>query len=104
FTLNIPIAGGTSAEDYLRRFEHGMESVMKKFSPDLVIISAGFDAHVADPLGELCLDDKSYTQMTERLKDAARTTGKGRLVSCLEGGYNLNTLGATVRAHVAALD
>lgn len=104
FTLNIPVAAETSAENYLRMFEQGMESVMKRFSADLVIISAGFDAHEADPLGQLCLTDPSYTQMTTRLKQAARTTGKGRVVSCLEGGYNLSTLGATVRAHVGALD
>ncbi len=104
YTKNIPVAAGTSPEDYLRLFEDGLEAVMKSFSPDLVIISAGFDAHVSDPLGELRLTDESYRQLTRRLKEAAATTGKGRVVSCLEGGYNLGTLGATVRAHVEALD
>jgi acetoin utilization deacetylase AcuC-like enzyme len=80
-------------------FEQGMDTVMKSFAPDLVIISAGFDAHAADPLGQLQLDDESYARMTKRLKDAAQ----GRVVSCLEGGYNLRTLGETVRRHVAAL-
>ncbi|MFN0108735.1 MAG: histone deacetylase [Blastocatellia bacterium] len=104
FTLNTPVDAGTSAAEYLRMFEHGLETAMKTLSPDLVIISAGFDAHVADPLGQLTLTDDSYAQMTRRLKEAARTSGKGRVVSCLEGGYNLQTLGATVKTHVAALE
>jgi acetoin utilization deacetylase AcuC-like enzyme len=103
YTLNLPVEAMTEAEDYLRKFEQGLESVMKNFSPDLVIISAGFDAHEADPLGQLRLNDASYERMTKRLREAARATGRGRVVSCLEGGYNLDALGDTVRAHVAAL-
>ncbi|HMV50002.1 MAG TPA: histone deacetylase [Blastocatellia bacterium] len=107
FTLNIPMQAMTPADDYLRMFEQGLEKVMKTFSPDLVIISAGFDAHASDPLGQLTLTDESYRRMTQRLKEAARTKssdGKGRVVSCLEGGYNLRTLGETIRTHVAALE
>lgn len=104
FNLNIPLHAMTPAADYLRLFEQGLDSVMKKFSPDLVIISAGFDAHETDPLGQLLLTDDSYRLLTGRLKEAARSTAGGRLVSCLEGGYNLRTLGATVRSHVASLD
>ena len=81
----------------------GLEKVMKNFSPDLVLVSAGFDGHIADPLGHLMLTDVEYAYLTARLLDAARATGGGRLVSCLEGGYNLRTLGGTVRTHVAAL-
>jgi acetoin utilization deacetylase AcuC-like enzyme len=103
-TLNIPVRAMTAEKDYMRMFEQGLESVMSTFSPDLVIISAGFDAHATDPLGQLTLVDESYERMTKRLKEAARTRGKGRVVSCLEGGYNLSTLGETVRTHVAALE
>jgi acetoin utilization deacetylase AcuC-like enzyme len=103
YTMNIPVPAMTPAEDYLRLFEAGLESVMKSFSPDLVLISAGFDAHEADPLGQLLLDDASYERMTKKLKDAALTTGKGRIVSCLEGGYNLRALGEATRAHVQAM-
>lgn len=104
FTLNVPVHAGTSAEDYLQMFENGLDSAMKMLVPDLVIISAGFDAHVTDPLGQLTLTDDSYARMSRRLKEAARTSGKGRVVSCLEGGYNLRTMGETVRNHVAALE
>src|SRR5262249_46259319 len=103
YTMNIPVPAMTPVEDYMRLFEEGLESVMKKFSPDLVLCSAGFDAHEEDPLGLLLLDAQSYERMTRRLKEAALTSGKGRIVSCLEGGYNLRTLGDTVRAHVQAL-
>jgi acetoin utilization deacetylase AcuC-like enzyme len=103
YTMNIPVPAMTPAEDYLRLFEEGLESVMKTFSPDLVLISAGFDAHEADPLGQLLLDDSSYERMTKRLKEVASTTGEGRIVSCLEGGYNLRALGDAARAHVRAM-
>ncbi len=104
YTLNIPVRAMTGPEDYLRMFEQGMESVMKSFSPDLVIVSAGFDAHATDPLGHLLLTDESYRRMTRRLKEASRATDSPRLISCLEGGYNLQTLGGTVRAHIESLD
>lgn len=104
YTLNVPIQAMTPAEDYMRMFEQGMETAMKTLDPDLVIISAGFDAHSADPLGQLMLTDENYALMTKRLKQAAETSGKGRVISCLEGGYNLRTLGKTVESHVAALE
>ena len=103
YTMNIPVPAMTPAEDYMRLFEEGLESVMKRFSPDLALISAGFDAHEADPLGQLLLDDASYERMTKRLKEAALTTGEGRIVSCLEGGYNLRALAEAARAHVRAM-
>ncbi|MBL8167293.1 MAG: histone deacetylase [Acidobacteria bacterium] len=103
YTLNIPVHAMTSAEDYLRLFEEGLAAISKTFAPDLVLISAGFDAHLSDPLGQMLLTDDSYQQMTRRLCEVARDSGQGRVVSCLEGGYNLQTLGQTVRAHVAAL-
>ncbi|HEU0174085.1 MAG TPA: histone deacetylase [Blastocatellia bacterium] len=103
YTLNIPVPAMTPAEDYMRLFEEGLESVMRNFSPDLVVISAGFDAHEADPLGQLLLNDASYERMTRRLKEAASTNGEGRIVSCLEGGYNLRALSDAARAHVRAM-
>jgi acetoin utilization deacetylase AcuC-like enzyme len=103
FNLNIPVAAATPRDVYMRAFEEGLEHIMRNFAPDLVIISAGFDAHVADPLGHLMLEDADYERMTRRLREAAVATAKGRLVSCLEGGYNLDVLGETIRSHVAAL-
>ena len=73
------------------------------FTPDLIIISAGFDSHLGDPLGQLLLDDNDFVDMTRAVKQWAASSCERRLVSCLEGGYNLETLGETVRAHVAEL-
>jgi acetoin utilization deacetylase AcuC-like enzyme len=103
YTLNIPLGPSTPAAEYMHEFERGLESIAKQFTPDLILISAGFDAHVADPLGQLMLTDNEYNAMTKRLKEWADTACQGRLISCLEGGYNLQTLGATVRTHVEAL-
>jgi acetoin utilization deacetylase AcuC-like enzyme len=103
YTMNIPLPAKTPAEEYLRAFNEGLESALKQFSPDLIIVSAGFDAHESDPLGQLLLSDASYERITRRLKEAALASGKGRIVSCLEGGYNLQTLGDTVRTHVRAM-
>jgi len=74
------------------------------FNPDLIIISAGFDSHLGDPLGQLLLKDTDFIEMTRALKQWAESSCNGRLVSCLEGGYNLETLGETVRAHVTELE
>lgn len=103
FNLNIPLAPATPAEEHLRKFELGLEFIAKTFTPDLILVSAGFDAHVSDPLGHLMLTDEDFRAMTKRLCEWAKTACQGRLVSCLEGGYNLRTLGATVKSHVQAL-
>ncbi|MFN7929626.1 MAG: histone deacetylase [Blastocatellia bacterium] len=103
FTLNAPIAAGTTAADYLRQFEQGLDKIAARFTPDLLLISAGFDAHLTDPLGDLSLTDREYAAMTKRLKEWADAACQGRMVSCLEGGYNLQTLGATVRTHVETM-
>jgi len=103
FTLNIPVKAQTPATEQRRMFEAALESVATGFTPDLIIISAGFDSRRGDPLGQLMLEDEDFISFTRVLKDWAATTCEGRLISCLEGGYNLKTLGQTVRAHVLEL-
>jgi acetoin utilization deacetylase AcuC-like enzyme len=103
FTLNIPLRAGTPASEHLRAFEAGLETITSRFQPDFVFISAGFDAHVADPLGNLNLTDREFVHMTHLVKKVAETYSAGRIVSVLEGGYNLETLPQTVRCHVVAL-
>ena len=102
-TLNVPVEAGTSGKDYLVLFERGLTRLLGNFSPDLLLVSAGFDGHASDPLGSLGLTDETYRQLTRLLVEAASTSAKGRLVSCLEGGYNLETLGETVRTHIHQL-
>jgi acetoin utilization deacetylase AcuC-like enzyme len=73
------------------------------FRPELVLISAGFDAHRSDPLAQLMLEEADYIWVTERLLDIARQHAKGRVVATLEGGYNLAALAASAAAHLRVL-
>ena len=103
YTLNLPLRAATPAREHKRGFDAALDEISGKFDPDLIIISAGFDSHRADPLGQLMLEDEDFINMTRTVKDWARSSCKGRLISCLEGGYNLETLGETVRSHVREL-
>ena len=103
YTLNLPLRAATPAAEQKRMFEAALEEMSVNFSPDLIIISAGFDSHAGDPLGQLLLKDQDFVELTRAVKQWAASSCEGRLVSCLEGGYNLETLGETVRAHVAEL-
>ncbi len=103
YTLNLPLRARTPAAEHRRAFEAALEEIGARFKPDLVIISAGFDSREGDPLGQLLLADEDFTEMTRAVKAWAREACAGRVVSCLEGGYNLQTLGATVAAHVRTL-
>lgn len=102
-TKNIPVKAETAANEQRRMFEAAIEDISKVFQPDMIFISAGFDAHLTDPLGQLKLGDTDFAGMTEVVKQWANYACDDRIVSCLEGGYNLETLGETVRTHVAAL-
>ena len=103
YTLNVPVKARTLSSEQKRMFENAVGDIHRNFKPDLIIISAGFDAHLTDPLGQLRLEDEDFMEMTETVKQWANETCGGRIVSCLEGGYNLETLGETVKAHVKAL-
>jgi len=103
FTLNLPLRAATPASEQKRAFESALEEMSTGFQPDLIIISAGFDSHIDDPLGQLLLTDQDFVDMTRSVKEWANESCKGRLISCLEGGYNLDTLGETVRSHVREL-
>ena len=103
FTLNIPVKARTEAKTQKQMFNDALENIFKNFKPDLIFISAGFDAHAADPLGQLRLEDEDFIEMTRTVKKWANELCGGRVVSALEGGYNLQTLGETVRAHVGEL-
>jgi acetoin utilization deacetylase AcuC-like enzyme len=103
YTLNVPLRALTGAGEQRRTFDSAISDIAAKFIPDIVIISAGFDAHKGDPLGQLLLDDADFVNMTRVVKQWATESCVGRVVSCMEGGYNLETLGETVRAHVQEL-
>jgi len=104
YTLNVPVKAQTAAVEQRRMFDGAIEEIAENFQPDLILISAGFDAHESDPLGQLKLENKDFAQMTKTVKQWADEVCAGRIVSCLEGGYNLETLGETVKKHVAELN
>ena len=102
-TLNLPVRAFTSANEQLRSFEAAIGDISANMKPDIIFISAGFDAHLTDPLGQLQLEDPDYVSMTRTVMQWANEVCDGRIVSCMEGGYNLSTLGETVRTHVETL-
>lgn len=102
-TLNLPMRAFTPARDQMSAFEAAIHEISTRIKPDMIFISAGFDAHLTDPLGQLELEDPDYRSMTRTVMQWADDTCSGRIVSCLEGGYNLDTLGETARAHVGQL-
>ncbi len=104
FTLNIPTRARTPRREQRQMFDAALAEISARFKPDLILISAGFDAHGSDPLGQLMLEDEDFVLMTQAVRQWAEGTCAGRIISCLEGGYNLGTLGETVRAHVRALE
>lgn len=102
-TLNIPLMSGTGEGDYLEIFDKVFLPAARNFKPELILISAGFDAHAEDPLAGLNLTEFSYQAMTRRLKGLACDFSQERIVSVLEGGYNLEALSRSIEMHLRAL-
>jgi len=102
-TVNCPLPAGSGNEDYERAFRERVLPAMDRFAPDAVLLSAGFDAHRADPLGDIRLSTEFYGWMTERALEVADRHAEGRLISLLEGGYDLAALADSVGTHVATL-
>lgn len=100
---NAPLRSGDGGEQFRDAFESRVIPALKNFSPDLILISAGFDAHEADPLASLRLVEADFLWATEVLAEAADRQAGGRLVSVLEGGYDLTALARSVGVHVKTL-
>ena len=101
--VNAPLRPGDGGEAFRAAFETRILPRLAEFKPELVIISAGFDAHMRDPLANINLNEGDFTWATQKLMDVADRYADGRLVSVLEGGYDLQALGNSVAAHVTAL-
>ena len=101
--LNLPLPSGTGSAEYRRVFDTYVAPKVRAFSPELLIASAGFDAHVMDPLASLELTTEDFGWVTERLCNLAAELCEGRLVSNLEGGYDLDALAESTAAHVRVL-
>ena len=101
-TLNVPLPAGLPAEEYVDQLLAGIEQAAE-FDPELVLISAGFDAGAEDLLGGFTLREEHFCRLTTGLEELTRSSANGRIVSALEGGYNPEELGRNVVAHIAAL-
>jgi acetoin utilization deacetylase AcuC-like enzyme len=103
FTLNRPLKSGSSDNEYLDAIEHDLELIERKFKAELVIISAGFDAHQDDPLAGMQVTENGFWKMTEIVSRYTWRYSEGRILSVLEGGYHLKALADSVHAHLECL-
>jgi acetoin utilization deacetylase AcuC-like enzyme len=101
--VNAPLHGGDGGTQFRAAMENAILPRVSEFRPDLIVISAGFDAHMRDPLANLNLTEDDYIWVTRRLMDIADECAQGRVVSVLEGGYDLQGLARSVAAHVLTL-
>lgn len=101
--LNLPVPAYTRGMDIREMIAQTWLPRLEAFSPEMIFISAGFDAHREDDLGQLGLVEADYAWITAQIKEIARKHALGRIVSCLEGGYNLDALGRSVEAHIRVL-
>jgi acetoin utilization deacetylase AcuC-like enzyme len=103
FTVNLPLEAGAVAEDFQRVFAEIVCPVLRQFEPDLLMLSAGFDAHEHDPLGGMRLDAEAFAAMTMELRKVAEEHARGRLVAVTEGGYDLAALASCLDATIQTL-
>ncbi|HEY3966691.1 MAG TPA: histone deacetylase [Planctomycetaceae bacterium] len=101
--FNLPVRFGTPRHSYLEAFHTTLDQAAARARPDLVLISAGFDAHAADPIGSLGLDTEDFAPLTSLVRQVADQHCQGRVVSLLEGGYNVSALAESVTCHLEAL-
>ncbi len=99
---NIPLPAGTNSQEYLNAFEFALKR-LKEFKPEFVLISAGFDGHTSDPLAQFKLYTDDYYEITKRILETSKKYSNGKVVSILEGGYDLQALKDSAKRHVDAL-
>jgi len=103
YTVNVPLPAGCGDREYQKAFDEVLAPAARNFGPDVVLISAGFDAHADDPLGGMKVTAKGFADLTRVVKRIAATSARGRIVSVLEGGYDLDGLARSVDAHLRVL-
>ena len=101
--FNAPIKSGTKGNEFLEIFESKILKPLDKFKPEVILISAGFDGHIRDPLANINLESSDYYKITKKIIDLANIYSKGRVISFFEGGYDLQALSESVKEHLIAL-
>lgn len=102
-TLNVPVPAGSTDTDYIAVFTDTLLPALRDYSPEVILISAGFDAHHLDPLGGIQLTTEGFATLTDLVLELAAETASGRVVSALEGGYSLTGLSESILAHLTRL-
>jgi acetoin utilization deacetylase AcuC-like enzyme len=102
-TVNVPLPAGSGEAEYIDALSGTILPAVVEHGPSMVLVSAGFDAHEADPIGGMALDDGSFGEITRVIVETARQVCDGKIVSALEGGYNIEALGTSIHAHMTAL-
>jgi acetoin utilization deacetylase AcuC-like enzyme len=101
--FNAPIKSGTKGIKFLEIFENKILKPLDKFKPEVILISAGFDAHIRDPLANINLESSDYFKITKKITELANIHSKGRIISFFEGGYDLQALSESIKEHLIAL-
>ena len=101
--FNATLKAGTASKDFLEIFDQKVLKPIDKFKPEVILISAGFDAHIRDPLANINLESEDFFKITKNIVDVAITHSKGRVISFLEGGYDLQALSESITEHLNAL-
>ena len=101
--VNVPLPAGANGAAFRKAITEEWLPALDNFQPEMIFISAGFDAHIEDEMSQLRLNESDYAWITEKIKVVAKRHAKGRIVSALEGGYSLHALGRSVAAHVKVL-
>ena len=103
YTINVPMAIGADIREYRKAFDEVLQPAAERFQPEIILLSAGFDAHSDDPLAGINLHDRDFAELTKKLVALADKHCEGRIVSILEGGYNLRALARSVELHLSVL-
>ena len=101
--FNAPLKSGIEVTEFLKIFENKILKPLDKFKPEVILISAGFDAHIRDPLANINLESNDYFEITKKIVDLANIHSNGRIISFFEGGYDLQALSESVKEHLIAL-
>jgi acetoin utilization deacetylase AcuC-like enzyme len=101
--INLPLPAKANGNDFKKAFEAEIKPALDAFNPEIIYISAGFDAHINDPLADLALTTQDYAWITEFIKKTANNCCAGRIISSLEGGYHLPSLTESALAHISSL-
>ena len=102
--FNAPIKLGLNGKEFIKVFENKVLNPIDRFRPEIILISAGFDAHIRDPLANINLESKDFFDITTKILEVANTHSEGRIISFLEGGYDLIALSESIKEHLLALN